>query len=118
MKTTCRPSQALCAMAMLLALGANPAGAEIHSAVGPTVDSFAINNGAASTTDAAVTLNNTCSGSPTQYMASESSMREVVGRSTLDFVQTDGREEVAAQTKELLQSAYGLRGDSLRSLAY
>ncbi|MEO1135220.1 MAG: FtsH protease activity modulator HflK [Pseudomonadota bacterium] len=38
-------------------------------------------------------------------MTSESSMREVVGRSTLDFVQTDGREEVAQQTKELLQSA-------------
>ena len=38
-------------------------------------------------------------------MASASSMREVVGRNTLDFVQTDGREEVAQQTKELLQSA-------------
>ena len=38
-------------------------------------------------------------------IASESSMREVVGRSTLDFVQTDGREEVAQQTKELLQNA-------------
>jgi len=37
----------------------------------PTVTSFAINNGAASTTNPTVALNNTCSGSPTHYMASE-----------------------------------------------
>jgi len=39
----------------------------------PAVTSFAINNGAASTTSRSVTLNNACSGTPTQYMASESS---------------------------------------------
>jgi len=36
------------------------------------VTSFAINSGAASTTNPVVTLNNTCVGAPTQYMASES----------------------------------------------
>ncbi len=39
----------------------------------PAVASFAINNGAASTTSRAVTLNNSVTNSPTQYMASESS---------------------------------------------
>lgn len=38
----------------------------------PSVTSFAINNGAASTTSRSVTLNNSCNGSPTHYMASES----------------------------------------------
>lgn len=38
----------------------------------PVVISFAINNGEATTTDPLVTLNNTCVGSPMQYMASES----------------------------------------------
>ena len=38
-----------------------------------TVASFAINNGAASTTNRVVTLNNTVSGTATQYRASESS---------------------------------------------
>ena len=38
----------------------------------PVPASFAINNGASSTTSRNVTLNNTCTGSPTQYMASES----------------------------------------------
>jgi hypothetical protein len=38
----------------------------------PTVTNFAINNGASTTNSTAVTLNNTCSGNPTQYMASES----------------------------------------------
>ena len=41
--------------------------------VPPAVSSFAINNGAASTTSRTVTLNNVCTGNPTQYMASESS---------------------------------------------
>ncbi|MCX5768852.1 MAG: formylglycine-generating enzyme family protein, partial [Candidatus Hydrogenedentes bacterium] len=37
-----------------------------------TVVSFALNNGAAETSSRAVTLNNSCTGSPTHYMASES----------------------------------------------
>jgi hypothetical protein len=43
------------------------------SEAAPTITSFAINNGAASTTSRTVTLNNVCTGNPTQYMASESS---------------------------------------------
>lgn len=39
----------------------------------PAVTSFAINTGDAQTTIRTVTLNNTCTGSPTHYMASESS---------------------------------------------
>ena len=38
----------------------------------PVVSSFSINDGASLTTSRNVTLNNTCTGSPTQYMASES----------------------------------------------
>jgi len=38
----------------------------------PVVTSFAINNGAASTTSQVVALKNICAGSPTDYMASES----------------------------------------------
>jgi hypothetical protein len=38
----------------------------------PQVTAFTINNGTAETTTRNVTLNNTCSGSPTQYIASES----------------------------------------------
>ncbi|MDM8007792.1 MAG: thrombospondin type 3 repeat-containing protein [Phycisphaerae bacterium] len=37
------------------------------------LNTFAINNGATSTTSRTVTLNNSCSNSPTQYLASESS---------------------------------------------
>ena len=37
----------------------------------PTVSSFAVNNNADSTTSTTVTLNNSCSGTPTQYLASE-----------------------------------------------
>ena len=37
-----------------------------------TVTSFAINNGDSSTVSTAVTLNNICTGNPTEYMASES----------------------------------------------
>ena len=40
---------------------------------GPQVTSFAINNGSTSTAALNVTLNNSASGSPTQYIASESS---------------------------------------------
>jgi hypothetical protein len=39
----------------------------------PKVNSFTINNNAASTTSRTVTLNNSCTGSPTHYIASESS---------------------------------------------
>jgi formylglycine-generating enzyme required for sulfatase activity len=39
----------------------------------PTVASFSINDGASSTTIRSVTLNNSCTGSPMQYMANESS---------------------------------------------
>ncbi len=42
------------------------------SFVSVNVTSFAINSGAATTTYPVVTLNNTCAGAPTQYMASES----------------------------------------------
>ncbi|WP_375203739.1 FtsH protease activity modulator HflK [Hyphococcus sp.] len=38
-------------------------------------------------------------------MTAEAAMREVVGRNTLDFVQTEGRTEVASQTRELMQTA-------------
>ncbi|HLK61907.1 MAG TPA: hypothetical protein VKU19_00610 [Bryobacteraceae bacterium] len=51
----------------------SPSSAIITLIVAPTVTSFKINNGAASTTSTTVTLNNAASGSPTQYMASESS---------------------------------------------
>lgn len=44
-------------------------------------------------------------------MTGEAAMREVVGRNTLDFVQTDGRLEVAQQSEELMQTAL----DSYRS---
>ncbi len=37
----------------------------------PVVDTFAMNNGADTTASRAVTLNNTCSNSPTHYIASE-----------------------------------------------
>jgi formylglycine-generating enzyme required for sulfatase activity len=39
----------------------------------PTVTSFSINNGASSATIRSVTLYNSCTGSPTQYMTNESS---------------------------------------------
>ena len=38
-------------------------------------------------------------------MVAEASMREVIGRNTLDFVQTEGRQEVQNQVKELMQAA-------------
>lgn len=38
-------------------------------------------------------------------MTGEAAMREVVGRNTLDYVQTEGRAEVASQTQALMQSA-------------
>lgn len=38
-------------------------------------------------------------------MTGEAAMREVVGRNTLDYVQTEGRAEVALQTEELMQRA-------------
>lgn len=38
-------------------------------------------------------------------MVAEAAMREVVGRNTLDFVQTDGRIAVQEQTEELMQAA-------------
>ncbi|WDI32063.1 FtsH protease activity modulator HflK [Hyphococcus flavus] len=38
-------------------------------------------------------------------MTGEAAMREVVGKNTLDYVQTDGRTEVASQTQALMQSA-------------
>jgi len=43
-----------------------------RGAIPPAVTSFAVNNGAASTTSQAVTLDNACTGGPTDYMASES----------------------------------------------
>jgi len=36
-------------------------------------------------------------------VVSESAIREIVGRSTLDFVLEEGRQEIAARTKELIQ---------------
>lgn len=39
------------------------------------------------------------------HMMGEAAMREVVGRNTLDFVQTDGRLQVQQQTQELMQAA-------------
>ena len=38
-------------------------------------------------------------------MISEAAMREIVGRNTLDFVQTDGRLEIARQSEDLMQSS-------------
>jgi cytochrome c oxidase assembly protein Cox11 len=52
-------------------LGESPAVSDTITLVGPAVTSFQINNGASSTTSKAVTLNNTTSIKPTQYMASE-----------------------------------------------
>ncbi len=43
------------------------------AAAAPVVTAFSINAGSATSTSVSVTLNNTCTGSPTQYMASESS---------------------------------------------
>ncbi|MFZ0928018.1 MAG: C1 family peptidase [Syntrophobacteraceae bacterium] len=57
----------------------NPAGESsvvsdtITLIVKPTLTSFTINNGAASTSSRTVTLNNTATGNPTLYMASQSS---------------------------------------------
>jgi predicted small secreted protein len=45
----------------------------IHLIVPPTVTSFQINNGATATSSRTVTLDNTVTGSPTYYMASQSS---------------------------------------------
>jgi len=45
----------------------------IFASTPPMVTSFAINSGDASTVNPLVTLNNTCTNSPTEYMASESS---------------------------------------------
>ena len=45
----------------------------VPGAAPPVITSFSINNGAASTANAVVTLNNVATNSPTQYMASESS---------------------------------------------
>lgn len=42
------------------------------SPTSPTLMSFTINNGDTTTSNRAVLLNNTCTGSPTEYMASES----------------------------------------------
>jgi modulator of FtsH protease HflK len=36
-------------------------------------------------------------------MTGEAAMREIVGRNTLDFVQTEGRAEIAEQTRQLMQ---------------
>jgi hypothetical protein len=44
----------------------------INLAMKPVVNTLAINNGAATTTSGTVTLNNTASGSPAEYLASES----------------------------------------------
>lgn len=49
----------------------------------PTVNSLAINNGSSSTTNRTVYLNNSCSGSPSHYMASESS--SFTGASWLNY---------------------------------
>lgn len=38
-------------------------------------------------------------------MTSEASMREVVGRNTLDYVQTEGRAQVAQESQQLIQAA-------------
>ena len=38
-------------------------------------------------------------------MTGEAAMREVVGRNTLDVVQTEGRADVAEQTRQLMQTA-------------
>ena len=46
---------------------------QVVAAQPPVVSSFMINNGSGSTLSQAVTLNNSCTGSPTLYMASESS---------------------------------------------
>ncbi len=51
----------------------NISGSWTNSTTLPTVISFSINNGTPSTSSRNVTLNNSCSGSPTDYIASESS---------------------------------------------
>jgi cytochrome c oxidase assembly protein Cox11 len=54
-------------------LGESPVVSDTITVSGPSVTSFQINSGASSTTNKAVTLNNTTSIKPTHYMASESS---------------------------------------------
>jgi hypothetical protein len=54
-------------------VGESPVVSDTITLEGPTVSSFDINGGAASTTSRTVTLNNTAINSPTQYKASESS---------------------------------------------
>ena len=44
----------------------------------------------------------------TLHMATESAVREVVGRSTLDFVLTEGREAVASEVEDLAQEILDL----------
>ena len=44
----------------------------------------------------------------TLRQAGESSIREVLGKNKMDFIITEGREEVASTTKDLLQSIFCL----------
>ncbi len=53
------------------------------TAVAPAVTTFAINNGATSTDSRTVTLNNACTGSPTEYMASTNA--DFAGAMWLDY---------------------------------
>ncbi len=61
-------------------------------------------------TDAQAFLFNVRSPEETLGEVTETAIREVVGKSTLDFVLTEGRAEVAARAREIIQStldAYG-----------
>ena len=61
-------------------------------------------------TDAQAFLFNVRNPEETLGEVTETAIREVVGKSTLDFVLTEGRAEVAARTREIIQStldAYG-----------
>ena len=62
-----------CISAILLLFGSVLAGCPSTTPPTPAITSFTINNGGASTSSLTVTLNNACTGIPTQYMASESS---------------------------------------------
>lgn len=61
-----------CVSSILVLLGGVLVGCPPARCTIPVITSFAINGGASDTTSLTVTLDNVCTGSPTQYMASES----------------------------------------------
>lgn len=81
----------------------------------PTIKSFAISNGAASVSSRAVTLNNTCSTTPTLYMASESSSFSDASWTAWSaapaFTLSDGNVTKTVYFK--VQNSYGMESDAV-----